>query len=71
MNNGHFRTEAGSSVEVSGKHHGIYVIWFDWLEEGACIEAIPSIDDCGARLGWQCECHGYFDTPLTPDRTSP
>lgn len=48
LNNGRYRTEAGSRVEVSGRYAGIYDIEFDR----------------GGRLGWQCECHGYFDAAL-------
>jgi len=57
----HYTTAKGSTVEVWGAHRGRVTISFDWLEEGACIEAVP--DACVANpgdemLNWSCGCCG-------------
>lgn len=56
--NGSYKTERGSTALVYGKHSGAWKIEFDWFEEGACIEAHPSVDFDGdeAWLHWNCEC---------------
>ena len=62
-----FRTAAGSTVEISGRHGGISEIAFDWFEEGACIEAHPvceTTDPQDAWLYWHCECCGDGQTKL-------
>lgn len=66
-----YRTERGSTVEISGKHRGISVIDFDWVEEGACVAAKRSaVADCSdptdAWLFWQCECCGNGQAKLEP-----
>lgn len=66
-----YRTAAGSIVEISGEHRGISTIYFDWFEEGACIEAHPTADvtdKMDPRLSWQCDCCGYGETPLQPEQ---
>lgn len=55
----HYRTAAGSFVEISGQHRGISEITFDWCEEGACCEAHPVADVSDRRdplLTWSCDC---------------
>ena len=65
-------TPNGSTVEISGKHKGIYEIDFDWFEEDhACIDCEVDIDasrDTGwTRLIWGCcECTGG-QAPLAPE----
>jgi hypothetical protein len=62
-----YRTERGSWVEISGKHRGVSVIDFDWLEEGACIEAYPTCETYNpsdAWLYWHCECCGHGQAKL-------
>ena len=66
MNNGKYRTEAGSEVTVSGEHSGKFVIDFDWLEEGACCDCRPSVDLRSGYLMWDCRwCQGG-SAPLLP-----
>lgn len=62
-----WRTACGSTVEVSGQHHGVVTIDFDWFEEGACIEAARSVSvEIGPEpmLHWECACCGAFSEPL-------
>lgn len=62
--NGKYRTKAGSTLEISGKHSGIAAVEFDWLEEdNACCDcdaqAYPSPGQDGWYLVWDCdECGG-------------
>lgn len=65
--NGDYRTEAGSTVCVSGKHSGIFDVSFDWVEEkNACCDchdchADAEPFDCDGEfyLTWHCEeCDG-------------
>jgi hypothetical protein len=60
LNNGRYRTDAGSTVEISGKYSGISVVDFDWLEEGACIDcAVNVYPNSDGYLTWTCEkCGG-------------
>ena len=61
LQNGIYRTEAGSIVTVSGDHSGRFAIEFDWLEEGACIDATPMVEE--DELHWacdqDCQCSGH------------
>ena len=57
-------TPRGSTVEISGKHKGIFKIDFDWFEEDhACIDCEVDID-ASRDTGWTtlvwgcCECTG-------------
>jgi hypothetical protein len=51
------KTKAGSTVEISGKHGGIYRVAFDWVEEkNACIDCSPSYNSKDHTLDWSCEC---------------
>lgn len=60
--NGHYRTKAGSTLEVAGQHGGIFRVFFDWFEESmascdCCVT--PEPEDWGDgthRLTWHCEC---------------
>lgn len=62
--NGEYRTKAGSSLTISGKHGGIFTVYFDWFEEpDACCECEdPHPDemiDGRLFLWWSCEeCGG-------------
>jgi len=47
-------TERGSRVRPIRKSS--WEITFDWLEEGACVEAVPAVDTANSRLLWSCEC---------------
>ena len=65
MRSGKYRTKAGSTVAVSGKHSGIFEIEFDWLEEqGSCIDCRPSVEE--DRLVWCCLEHGCGSAELLP-----
>jgi hypothetical protein len=68
---GHYRTEKGSTAEVFGHHSGSYRIEFDWFEEGACIEACPSVDTTGGEtwLHWNCDCCGSGQAMLKLDQS--
>ena len=62
-----YRTPAGSTVEITGKHRGIVAITFDWFEENACMEAHPvenMSDKDEPMLTWSCECCGYGSARL-------
>lgn len=65
-----YRTDAGSRVEITGKHRGISTIEWDWFEEGACPEAHP-VADVSRRdeqlLLWSCECCGSGQARLRAD----
>jgi hypothetical protein len=71
--NGHYRTEAGSTVEVYGKHSGSVRVSFDWLEErGACCDCQvdPYPEHWGGgeyRLMWHCEDCDGGSAVLEPD----
>jgi hypothetical protein len=63
--NGSYRTKAGSTLQVSGKHGGIFTASFDWIEgDNACcdchVDPVPA--EWGNnewRLTWDCEvCSG-------------
>lgn len=53
----YYRTENGSEVEIS-ELGGTFII-FNWLQEGACPEAVPSTNmsaSAGPLLFWECHC---------------
>jgi hypothetical protein len=65
--NGDYRTEAGSTLRVSGKYSGIFEVGFDWVEEEACCDCYANAEpqDYGSaglpdwRLVWHCDyCDG-------------
>ena len=66
MLNGKYHTEAGSTVDISGKHGGISAASFDWFAEpDACCDCKAQVypepwDFAGQwRLVWKCEqCGG-------------
>ena len=68
VENGLYRTTAGSTVELSGTHGGISRVLFDWLEESnACIECrvdpYPQSEDFQGHfcLVWECDhCGGGY-----------
>jgi hypothetical protein len=71
--NGHYRTKAGSTVEVFGKYSGGVRVSFDWLEEpDACSECSvnPYPEDWGDgthHLTWSCERCGGGSAVLESD----
>lgn len=71
--NGHYRTKAGSTVEVYGQYSGRVRVSFDWLEEpDACcdcqVEPYPEHwGDDEYRLTWSCEICGGGSATLYPD----
>jgi hypothetical protein len=71
--NGHYRTHAGSTLEVHGEHGGCVRVSFDWVEEaGACCDCTvdPYPEDWGDgehRLTWFCEFCGGGSATLEPD----
>lgn len=55
---GKYRTQAGSTMTISGKHGGVSEVEFDWLEEdGACLDCVPQAYDDDGYLVWYCELH--------------
>ena len=55
---GKYRTSAGSTMTISGKHGGISAVDFDWLEEdGACLDCRPNAYDDEGYLTWTCDYH--------------
>jgi hypothetical protein len=74
--NGHYRTKAGSTVEVYGNYSGCVRVSFDWCEEpNACCDCIvnPYPENWGGgeyRLTWDCvHCDGGCAV-LEPDLTA-
>ena len=73
LTNGHYRTKAGSTVEVFGQHSGCFRVSFDWLEEpNACCDCYvtPEPEDWGDgthRLTWSCDFCGGGSAVLLPD----
>lgn len=47
-------TAKGSVVRPYSK--ASWEIEFDWLEEGACVEAVPEVDSADCGLTWSCAC---------------
>lgn len=57
--NGHYHTVFGSEMRISGEHSGKSIVYFDWLEEGACCDCIPDPYEQDGRLVWHCDqCGG-------------
>jgi hypothetical protein len=69
--NGSYRTEAGSLLEVSGKHGGIFALEFDWFEENACCDcnasAAPELYGDEWVIVWDCETCGGGEAKLFAD----
>ncbi len=57
---GKYRTKAGSTMTISGKHGGISDVSFDWVEEdNACVDCQPDPYDEDGYLTWNCDhCDG-------------
>ena len=68
MKNGQYKTAAGSTMTISGKHGGISTVDFDWLEEEACIECQPEPYDADGYLVWQCDYCGGGKAKLSSCR---
>ena len=71
---GKYRTEAGSTMIISGKYAGISTVEFDWLEEDACCECVPEPYEVDGDLVWHCDyCVGgraeLFPTDTPPDKS--
>jgi hypothetical protein len=65
--NGTYRTAAGSTLKISGKHGGIVEVDFDWLEEpDACLDCSPSPYPDEDFLTWQCDYCGGGSAQLFP-----
>jgi len=58
IENGIYRTAAGSTIRVSGKHGGEISIDFEWLDEGGCIECAPYFEPSELLFVWSCEWCG-------------
>ena len=62
LENGQFKTQAGSLVTISGKYGGIAQVDFDWLEEDACCDCepdpYPEWDGETWILRWHCRFCG-------------
>lgn len=57
--NGHYRTEAGSEMRISGQYGGISEVLFDWAEEpDACPECEVDVYESDGDLVWHCDCCG-------------
>ena len=63
---GHYHTEQGSKVEISGTHGGIRDIDFDRWSEETCLEC-RSIRVYDGELAWSCEACGGGHAKLIPD----
>jgi len=74
MNNGIYKTQAGSTVVISGTHSGISKVEFDWFEEGGCSDCHPYAYPYDGYLYWICEYCGGGQAELTliePDKSLP
>ncbi len=71
--NGHYRTKAGSTLEVYGAHSGCVRVEFDWLgEDHACFDCTvePYPEDWGDgtyHLTWHCDYCGGGSAELEAD----
>jgi hypothetical protein len=74
--NGHYRTKAGSTVEVYGDYSGcVRVLFARFDEPRSCFDctAEPYPEDWGDgtyRLTWHCEHCGGGSAVLEPDLTA-
>lgn len=65
---GRYKTEAGSTVRIFGKHGRASRIESDWFEEsGACIDCKPEVDLDKGILVWNCESHAPGSARLIED----
>jgi hypothetical protein len=56
--NGLYKTAAGSTLRVFGKHGGCFHVDFDWLEEGGCIDCSVSPCPDDGYMIWSCDYCG-------------
>lgn len=74
LQNGKYRTQAGSTVEISGEHSGISRVEFDWFEEdNACSECEVQLYPEFLRNGvyvltWTCSLCGGGSAVLIPEK---
>ena len=66
LQNGHYRTAAGSEMWISGDYGGISRVNFDWLEEGACCDCEAQPYEFDGMLSWHCEECGGGSAQLYP-----
>ena len=67
--NGVYKTEKGSTLTISGKHSGIVILSFDWLEEDACVDCEVSPYPEDGFLVWNCEYCGGGSAELILQET--
>lgn len=58
MKCGMYRTNNGSTVEITGRHCGVTRVEFDWLEEGGCCDCVVEVYPDGDELCWHCDACG-------------
>ena len=63
---GDYVTASGSEMRVKGKHGGVSIVAFDWLEEGGCVECEPQAYDQDGDLVWDCNYCGGGRAKLFP-----
>ncbi len=62
---GEYKTQAGSTMTISGQYGGVSHVEFDWLEEpGACCECQVEPYDVDGYLIWNCEHCGHGSAKL-------
>jgi len=65
---GKYKTIAGSTMEISGKHGGISTVCFDWVEENACCDCQAEAYDDDGYLVWHCDVCGGGTAKLYKER---
>ena len=56
---GKYKTAAGSTMTISGKHGGKSEVEFEVFDEGGCFDCVPEAYDDDGYLVWRCEqCGG-------------
>lgn len=60
--NGHYKTDHGSEMWISGAHGGQSRVEFDWLEEpNACCDCQVEVYEVDGCMRWTCDaCGGGF-----------
>lgn len=70
IRNGHYETQNGSHLEISGQSGGIARLDFDWFEEGACPDCAanpyPEGDGDEWCVVWTCDHCGGGQSLLYP-----
>lgn len=67
--NGHYKTDHGSQMWISGNYSGVSRVEFDWFEEpDACCDCVVSAYESDGRMVWTCDqCGGgSADLHLVP-----